>query len=75
MAIKRGQATAALKLKVETGVTDSGAAKYATRTISHINPDLDAEDSYAICTQLANLQTNPLNAIQRVDTATLTDEG
>ena len=27
---------ATLKLKVETGTTDSGAAKYATRSIAHI---------------------------------------
>lgn len=64
---------ATLKLKVETGTTDSGAAKIAARTISHINPELAKEDAYDIATKLANLQNYPVNSIQMVQSKVLTE--
>lgn len=66
---------ATLKLKVETGTTDSGAAKYATRSIAHINPEIAKEDAYDIGSKLAALQNCPLSAIQMVESKVLTEEG
>ena len=75
MAIKKAQAASKLILKVETGVTASGAAAYSQRTFGDINPEMDTEDAYAVANALASLQTCPLNAVIRQDMAVLTDEG
>lgn len=73
--IKRSQVTKTGYIKVETGVTASGAAAYAIRTISNLNPDLDIDDTYAVLDGLASLQNCPVNAYLDADKGVLTDEG
>lgn len=71
MAAKKTNKKCALKLKVEVGTTSSGVAKYGTRTITDINPDLTDDDMQSLGTSLAALQTYPVSDVQRTDTASL----
>lgn len=71
MATQRVSVTTALKIMVENGTTDAGTIKYASRTISSINPEISDEDLLAIGQGLAAMQSNEVGDIKRSDLATL----
>ena len=75
MAAVKTEAATKLILKVETGLTASGAAAYSQRTFGDINPELGTQDAYEVAAALAALQTYPLGAIIRQDSAVLTEQG
>lgn len=73
MAVTREGKETAVILKVETGYTDSGSAKYSSRTQSSINPDVSDDNLLSYATALAGLQVYPLGMVQRRDTVQLVE--
>ena len=71
MATQRTNITTSLKIKVENGTTDAGAVKYATRTFSSINPEINDDDLLAIGQGLAAMPAHGVGDIQRYETASL----
>ncbi|WP_298463170.1 DUF1659 domain-containing protein [uncultured Mitsuokella sp.] len=71
MATQRINVTTTLKIKVENGATATGATKYATRTVSNINPEITDDDMLAIGEEFAALQTHAVGDIQRSEVSTL----
>ena len=56
---------------VENGMNATGATKYATRTVSNINPELTDDDLLAIGEGFAALQVHDVGDIQRSEVSTL----
>lgn len=71
MATQRTNVTTTLKIKVENGMNATGATKYATRTVSNINPELTDDDLLAIGEGFAALQVHDVGDIQRSEVSTL----
>ena len=71
MAVIRGSESISLKIKVETGITASGAPKYSARSIAHINPEATDEDVFNFGKGLAGLQACTLGGITRAENAEL----
>ena len=44
MAAQRIDVSTSLKIKVENGTTASGDVKYATRTLSNVNPEITDDE-------------------------------
>ena len=83
MAIVKSLSSAAAKMTVETGVTESGGIKYAVRTFSNLNLNTDDiakgegatdENVYSGISELGTLQAYPVSNIARVDTYNLTQQ-
>ena len=68
--IKSKQATKVV-LSVETGVKADGSTVYSARSITNMNPALSDEDLYGIGSGFGALQSCPVGAIVRHDTAVL----
>lgn len=60
-----------LQIQVQTGQAESGAAKYATRSISNVNVELSNEDALSVMAQIGNLQKYTVTKMTRVDTSVL----
>ena len=71
MATQRTNITTSLKIKVENGTTNTGTVKYATRTVSSINPEISDEDLLAVGQGLGALQSHDVGDIQRLENATM----
>lgn len=74
MATVKSNETAKIIVNVETGVTESGKAKYSARTISNVNTALSIDDRRVIGSEYAALQTYPLGTIKTQDTADLVED-
>lgn len=81
MAIVKSLSSAAAKMTVETGVTETGGIKYAVRTFSNLNLNTDDiaankgatdENVYEGISAIGTLQAYPVSNIARVDTYSLT---
>ncbi len=67
MAVTSKQDSCKLILSVVTGQTESGADKHASRTIANINPNITADDAYAVAVNIGALQTLAVDAVKRQD--------
>ena len=74
MAVTKSEQSAKLVLAVEVGTTASGAAKYAQRSISKMNPAISDGDMFDIGEGIGTLQVYPVGSIIRQDTAVLVRE-
>lgn len=63
--------TTKLQIQVQTGQSDTGAAKLATRSLSNINVELSNEDALSVMAQIGNLQKYEVTKMVRVDTSVL----
>lgn len=73
MAVTKTATKCALQLRVEVGVNGDGTTKYATRSLSVINPAVTDDNLFAFGAALGDLQTYPLYGINRVDTFSLVE--
>ena len=73
MAVRRN-ASATLRLKVITSVSEAGVATTKTRSVSHLNPTLTDEETRLLGVDIAGLQQYELDSVSRVDTAELAAE-
>ena len=71
-AAKTDQSTK-LIVKVQTGVTESGQAKYEQRNFSYINPAAADDGLLAIGKSLGALQSHSVGAVMRQDVYTLSE--
>ena len=71
MAVALNAGNSTLKLHVQTGVDTSGRPKYADRSFSSVKATAADQDAYDVALALAELQSNPLDSIIRVNTGTL----
>ncbi|MGM9539533.1 DUF1659 domain-containing protein [Anaerovibrio sp.] len=67
----RLQNASAFRLKLETGVDESGKATYSTRSFKDVNASLTDDELLGVAGSLAGLQTCPLSEVVRMDTAAL----
>lgn len=72
MVIELSKATAA-SFKVYNGVTSAGAAKYQTKTVSGLNPEMSDEDFMKAAGAISQLMGKPVNSISRVNTTEMDD--
>jgi hypothetical protein len=61
-------------LRVEDGMTATGATRYANLTYRNVKAEATDNDVKAIADQLAEAQTKPVVNILRTNTLTLTGE-
>ena len=61
-------------IKVQSGTNGTGAATFKTSRFSGVKQSAIDADFYAIANAIAGLQSYPLNAIQRMDTANVVSE-
>ncbi|WP_182186075.1 DUF1659 domain-containing protein [Pectinatus frisingensis] len=69
-AIKTDQSTK-LIIKVQTGVTESGKAKYSQRSFASINPATADDGLLTVGKSISELQKYPAGVIMRQDVCTL----
>lgn len=74
MAVVKEKQGTKLVLAVEVGLTASGAAKYAQRSIAKMNPAVSDSDLLDIGEGFGALQVFPVGSIVRQDTAVLVRE-
>jgi hypothetical protein len=72
MAVRNNEVTR-LNLKVITGSNENGKDTIATRGVT-VNPELDDDTILSIGKKLGNLQSFPVEAIARQDSASLAAE-
>lgn len=74
MAVVKTPQETRLGIKVDNGVSGSGAAVFKTLRFSNVKPAASDQDVYDIGTQIAGLQGKALAAIIRTDDAILVEE-
>lgn len=74
MATVKENETARLTVKVESGVDESGKAKYSARSITDLDPALGDDDARTIGELYGGLQAYPVSAIVRQVSAVLVEE-
>ena len=74
MAVVNIPGTTVMSMKIQTGVNISGFPVYKTVSFSSIKPDAVDADLYGVGTGLAGLQSNPVAAINRVNTGSLVNQ-
>ena len=74
MATTKSKQATKLVLAVEVGLTASGAAKYAQRSFSKLNPAISDSDMLEIGEGIGTLQVFPVGSVIRQDTAVLVRE-
>ena len=71
MAVIKVPQSTVLGIKVQSGVNGTGAATFKTTRFSGVKQSASDADFYEIANGIAGLQSYPLNAIQRMDTANM----
>lgn len=74
MAVVATPVQSSLRLVVQTGTDADGNPVFRSRTYSRVKPSASDEDVYAVAGAIAELQSSPLYAIQRVSTDELAEE-
>lgn len=74
MATVKEKETAKLTVNVESGVDESGKAKYAARSITNLDPALSDDDARVIGELYGGLQAYPVSTIVRQTSAVLVEE-
>ena len=74
MAVVNIPGTTVMSMKIQTGVNISGFPVYKTVSFSSIKPDAVDADLYSVGTGLAGLQSNPVAAINRVNSGSLVNQ-
>lgn len=73
MAVTKNNQSSVLKLIVSTPDSEN-SEKTTTRTINKINPELTDEMALSLGKKIGDLQAHPVEFVNRVDTAALTNE-
>ena len=71
MAVTKVPQGAVMSIKVQAGLTTAGAPAYKTLRFSNVKPSATDADFYEIANAVAGLQSYPVSAIERIDTANL----
>jgi len=71
MAVTKVPQGAVMSIKVQAGVTSTGAPAYKTLRLSNVKASATDADFYEIANAVAGLQSYPVMLIERVDTANL----
>ena len=74
MATVREKETARLTVNVESGVDESGKARYSGRSITDLDPALSDDDARVIGDLYGGLQAYPVSSIVRQVSAVLVEE-
>lgn len=74
MAIVNMPQDARVQLKVQTGLSASGAPVYATRSFNNVKASAPDANLYAVALQLGGLQSHTLTAISKVETSSLIEQ-
>lgn len=62
--------TSKMTLRVATGIGADGKTTFANRSLSNVNPAIQANDFVAVASGLASLQSHDLGSIIRTDATT-----
>ena len=74
MAVVKVPQSNRIQLKVQTGISASGAPVYAYRNLNNVKTSAPDESMYDVATSLATLQSRTLVAISTVATSNLVEE-
>ena len=74
MAVVKVPQAARLQIKVQTGVSTTGAPVYRVRNLQNLKHSATDADVYAVAQGLADLQSHSVVAISRQDDANLLDQ-
>lgn len=74
MAVVKMPQAARLQIKVQTGISTTGAPVYRVRSLQNLKTDAADDSVYAIAQGLGGLQEHTVVAISRQDDANLMEE-
>lgn len=74
MAVVKVAAESVLRLRFNTGVDAEGNPTYRNKNLRHIKADALDSDLYEVAQALAGLVSEPLAAVNRVDTGELVSQ-
>lgn len=75
MAVTSTTESTKLTLKIVVGQTESGADKYANRSVNNIYKDVTNANLYSFAGHVASLISGDVSKVLRTDVASLVDEG
>lgn len=74
MAVVSIQKSTTMSIKVQTGISGTGAPVYGYRNYGRVKPAATHADIFAVAVAMTNLQKHPVNSIQRIDTGDLMNQ-
>lgn len=74
MAVVATPVQSSLRLVVQVGTDTNGNPVYRNRSYSRVKPGAPDDDVYEVANAIAELQINPLHAVQRLATDELVQE-
>lgn len=74
MAVTKVSTNSALKLELQTGISEGGNPVYRTRSLNNVKATATDQDIYDVAAVLADLQEYTLTGIGRQDNASLVNE-
>lgn len=74
MAVVKIPQNSRVQLKVQTGISASGAPVYVTRSFNNIKASATDDSVFAVGLQLSGLQKHTLTGIEKIETASLVQE-